>query len=94
LVSVKNINKKKFRCSNQVNEIPTLTRQRHRDNLLKCIQCIDTYLINSKSNSEYQDIVLLAEELRNSTKWLGMITGSVSNEQVLDVIFRDFCIGK
>ena len=45
-------------------------------------------------NNEYQDIVLLAEELREAIKCIGMITGSITNEDVLDVIFRDFCIGK
>ena len=72
-----------------------MTRARHRDNLIKSLLCIDSYLNNKiKNNNEYQDIVLLAEELREAIKWIGMITGAVTNEQVLDVIFRDFCIGK
>ena len=39
-------------------------------------------------------IVFAAEELRYALKALGRITGSVGVEEVLDVIFRDFCIGK
>jgi tRNA modification GTPase len=35
-----------------------------------------------------------AEELRIASTELGRITGAVDVEEVLDVIFRDFCIGK
>jgi tRNA modification GTPase len=41
-----------------------------------------------------RDIVLACEDLRGAVKWLGKITGQVSTEQILDVIFKDFCIGK
>jgi tRNA modification GTPase len=37
---------------------------------------------------------LAAEELRLATRALGRITGQVDVEELLDVIFRDFCIGK
>jgi tRNA modification GTPase len=37
---------------------------------------------------------LLAEELRGAAYDLGRLTGRVDVEDVLDVIFRDFCIGK
>jgi tRNA modification GTPase len=37
---------------------------------------------------------LLAEELRIAARSLGCLTGRVDVEDVLDVIFRDFCIGK
>jgi tRNA modification GTPase len=37
---------------------------------------------------------LLAEELRIATRALGRLTGRVDVEDILDVIFRDFCIGK
>ena len=37
---------------------------------------------------------LLAEELREAARALGRLTGRVDVEEVLDVIFRDFCIGK
>jgi tRNA modification GTPase len=37
---------------------------------------------------------LLAEELRIAARALGRLTGRVDVEDVLDVIFRDFCIGK
>jgi tRNA modification GTPase len=37
---------------------------------------------------------LIAEELRHATTDLGRLTGRVDVEDVLDKIFRDFCIGK
>ena len=37
---------------------------------------------------------VLAEELRAAATALGRLTGRVDVEDVLDVIFRDFCIGK
>jgi tRNA modification GTPase len=40
------------------------------------------------------DLVLAAEQLRLATRELGKITGRVDVEELLDVIFEDFCIGK
>ena len=37
---------------------------------------------------------LLAEELRLAARALGRITGRVGVDDVLDVVFREFCIGK
>jgi tRNA modification GTPase len=37
---------------------------------------------------------IIAEELRLASRHLGRLTGRVDVEDILDVIFRDFCIGK
>jgi tRNA modification GTPase len=37
---------------------------------------------------------LLAEDLRLATRAVGRITGMVDVEELLDFVFRDFCIGK
>jgi tRNA modification GTPase len=37
---------------------------------------------------------IIAEELRAAAVSFGKLTGRVDIEDVLDVIFRDFCIGK
>jgi len=34
------------------------------------------------------------EELRNAVNALGRIVGRIDVEDVLDVLFKDFCIGK
>jgi tRNA modification GTPase len=41
-----------------------------------------------------EDIVLGAEELRYAAQAVGKISGLVDVEDVLDVIFSQFCIGK
>jgi tRNA modification GTPase len=40
------------------------------------------------------EMELVAEDLRLAIRELGRITGRVDVEDILDVIFRDFCIGK
>jgi tRNA modification GTPase len=37
---------------------------------------------------------LVAEQLRRAAAGLGRLTGRVDVEEILDVIFRDFCVGK
>ena len=41
-----------------------------------------------------EDVVLGAEELRYAAQAVGKISGLVDAEDVLDVIFSQFCIGK
>jgi tRNA modification GTPase len=36
----------------------------------------------------------VAEDLRHALMSLGRLTGRVDVEEVLDVIFREFCVGK
>ncbi len=68
-------------------ETPSLTRQRHRDALDNCVASLKVAL--SQTLPE-----LMAEELRHALSKLGRITGRVDVEDLLDVIFKDFCIGK
>ena len=51
-----------------------------------------TGLIAQKDNEAMLDIA--AEELRIAIRQLGRITGKVGVEEILDVVFKDFCIGK
>jgi tRNA modification GTPase len=41
-----------------------------------------------------EDVVLAAEELRYAAVAVGKVTGYIDVEDILDVVFRDFCIGK
>ena len=41
-----------------------------------------------------RDLVLATDHLRTAARALGKITGAVETEELLDVIFNDFCIGK
>jgi tRNA modification GTPase len=40
------------------------------------------------------DVVIAIEELRAAVRELGKITGRVGVEDMLDVLFKEFCIGK
>lgn len=41
-----------------------------------------------------EDVVVAAEELRYAANAVGKVTGAIGVEDVLDVVFREFCIGK
>jgi tRNA modification GTPase len=45
-------------------------------------------------NATVEQIEIGAEQLRRAIKALGRITGHVDVEALLEIIFRDFCIGK
>jgi tRNA modification GTPase len=68
-------------------EAPVLTRARHRQALEEALSSLRRSL--SAALPE-----LRAEDLRLALRSLGRITGVVDVEDLLDVIFRDFCIGK
>lgn len=40
------------------------------------------------------DMAISLQDIRNAARELGKITGSINNEEVLDIIFKNFCIGK
>jgi tRNA modification GTPase len=50
--------------------------------------------LNRASKLGGGDLELLAEELRAAATDLGRLVGKIDVEDVLDIIFRDFCIGK
>ena len=67
-----------------------VTRERHRVALQETSEALSRALAVGRSGQEE----LIAEELRLAARSLGRLTGRVDVEDVLDVIFRDFCIGK
>ncbi|HEV7371066.1 tRNA uridine-5-carboxymethylaminomethyl(34) synthesis GTPase MnmE [Arenibaculum sp.] len=66
---------------------PALTRARHRAALEDCRAALSRALDAPLPE-------LAAEDVRLASRALGRITGRVDVEDLLDVIFRDFCIGK
>ncbi len=66
---------------------PALTRARHRAALEDCRAALARF-------EAAQGPELAAEDVRMAARALGRITGRVDVEDILDVIFRDFCIGK
>ena len=61
--------------------------------LLASVQALDAFEAIA-SLGESAPLDLAAEELRTAANELGRITGRIEVEELLDVIFRDFCIGK
>jgi tRNA modification GTPase len=67
-----------------------VTRARHRRALEETLAALRRAV--TRPVAERED--LLAEELHGAARALGRLTGRVDVEDILDVIFRDFCIGK
>lgn len=71
---------------------------------MDCLDSVQDYLRKTEQSNaqdsglhegtELTDLAICAEDLRRAVHHLGKITGHVTTEQILDVIFRDFCIGK
>jgi len=64
-----------------------ISRARHRALLEETVAALDRALAEPEPE-------LVAEHLRVAAQCLGRITARIDVEDVLDVIFRDFCIGK
>lgn len=68
-------------------EAPLITRQRHR-------QALEDAALHLRRSLAAPAPELAAEDLRLAMRALGRVTGAVDVEDLLDRIFRDFCIGK
>lgn len=65
-----------------------ITRSRHRVNLSRCVAALASALAADVP------LELRAEELKSAARALARVTGAYDVEDVLDVVFSDFCIGK
>lgn len=70
-------------------ESTVITRTRHRRALQDCRE----HLAAAEA-AWGGEVELVAEDLRLAARALGRVTGRVDVEDLLDVIFADFCIGK
>ena len=68
-----------------------VTNQRHFESLLKTSESIKEIKRAIKDNISGE---FLALDIKRCLEFLGEITGEITNEDLLDSIFRDFCIGK
>ncbi|KAF7202613.1 tRNA modification GTPase GTPBP3, mitochondrial isoform X1 [Nothobranchius furzeri] len=76
-------------CGDPLAGAPTLTQARHRAHLQQCVAALSQFQRYRDS-----DLALAAEGVRLALTSLGRITGRVGAEEILDIIFKDFCIGK
>ncbi len=70
-----------------VGAAPALTRARHRAAVEECVAALRRF-------DPMAEIELAAEDLRLAAAAIGRITGRVDVDELLDVVFREFCIGK
>jgi tRNA modification GTPase len=80
-----------LRADFEPGESAVVTRLRHRTALLKAREALGHAAdsVNGQLSGEF-----IAMDLRAALDALGEITGAVSTDDILDRIFRDFCIGK
>ena len=86
ITKIKSKLKNKFTTTEDI----LITRERHRQNLINCVQHLQKF----QKKKSAQDFDKAAEDLRLATRHLGMIVGKVDVEELLGSIFNDFCIGK
>lgn len=72
-------------------ESPVISRERHRREIAACVESLDRGLTRLRQEG---DLSLIAEDFRRAVRAIGRIAGVVDVEDLLDVVFRDFCIGK
>lgn len=68
-------------------ENPQITRERHRMQLSNALESLSSFNIDN-------DLVLAAEDLRMTIRYLSNITGAITVDEILGEIFSTFCIGK
>lgn len=67
----------------------TYVNERHTCHLNSIV-----YHLEKASVMSLSSVDLIAQHVRECIDHISRITGDITNEQVLDIIFRDFCIGK
>lgn len=68
---------------------PLMTRARHREHMAECLSFLQQF-----QDHVSRDLVKATEDLRQAAQSLARIVGAIDVDELLDVIFRDFCIGK
>jgi tRNA modification GTPase len=77
--------------ASQNDGLPPLTTARQRDALVQARESVVRALEGLEKNLAPE---LVAVDVAAALDQIGSITGAVTNEDVLDAIFREFCIGK
>lgn len=95
----------RYALGNSSASTPLITRERHRVHFVEALQFLQAFLDTRKSppasrfathlrRVAREEPVIAAEELRYAAQAIARVTGRIDVENVLDVVFREFCIGK
>jgi tRNA modification GTPase len=82
---------KRARAFLEGSDTALISRERHRNALMEAISALERALSEGDRPGR-EDLV--AEELRLAARALGRLLGKIDVEDLLDTIFREFCIGK
>lgn len=66
---------------------PLITRERHRIAFDNALNCLESYLTET-------DLLIKAEELHLAMNHIATITGTIYLDEIYDLLFSSFCIGK
>jgi len=75
----------------ETDEAPLVTRARHRELVEEALAAVERGLEGARIGIGAE---LVSEDLRLAARALGRITGSIDAEDLLEVIFSQFCVGK
>lgn len=84
---IKHVSRETSTLFDDIGSSPTLTRARHREALIDAQANIQRALDGFLPD-------MIAEDIRLAVRAIGRITGRTDVEDLLDIIFKDFCIGK
>lgn len=84
---INNVSRETMKLFEDIQNTPSLTRARHRESL----QEAQTHILRAVNGFSPD---MIAEDIRLTVRAIGRITGRTDVEDLLDIIFRDFCIGK
>ncbi|KAG8886501.1 mitochondrial splicing system protein [Tulasnella sp. 331] len=79
----------RFDISSNPEREPLITHARHRVHLESTLRYLEAFL-----QLGAEDVVIAAEELRYAAQEIGRVSGAVGVEDILDTVFKTFCIGK
>lgn len=82
--------------THDVDMAPVVTRARHRFHVEAAAKSLTAFIEGQSADdvSIRMPMDLAAEDLRIAAKEVGAISGAIDSEEILDVIFSEFCIGK
>jgi tRNA modification GTPase len=75
----------------EVTDEAVISRQRHRDALARTLEALGSALSGLRRRMPPE---IIAIDIALAAESLGIITGDVTSEDILDAIFHEFCIGK